>query len=223
MLEIVAVSTAFNPDPELRRRCELSVLTQAIPIQHIYIDAAIDGGACLENVYNTVMNLDPAAIVLWVDGDDWLASDHVVERVLLEYQRGAWMTWGQYALWDEKNIRKGHCFDPHDRRACRKDDWYASHLRTFRAGLFQKINPIDLAFEDHLWSPECCDLATMFPMLEMADDRGRFIPDVLYVYNYIDRRARRHDFDGELCERQHRAVTHFRSLPRYDRLVRKPW
>lgn len=222
MNEVVVVSTAYAPAPELRRQCELSVLTQTVVAQHIYIDAAESGGACLENVYNTVHNLDPATIVVWLDGDDWFAHNGAIERVLQEYKRGAWITWGQYATWEHDLIRPGHCHDAADRRACRREPWYASHLRTFRAGLFQQIRKRDLFWQGD-WSPECCDLATMWPMLEMADDRGRFIPDVLYVYNYTDRRERRHDIDGPLCDRQNLAEKHFRSLSSYPRLERSKW
>jgi hypothetical protein len=48
--------------------------------------------------------------------------------------------------------------------------------------LFKKINKEDLMYEGKFY-PVTCDLAIMFPLLEMAS-RGhiRFIPDVLYVY-----------------------------------------
>jgi hypothetical protein len=225
MTEIAVISTAFGPPHEITQRCLESVQAQkhADWIRHFYIDAQQYGGACLENVSLVIDALDPATVVLWVDGDDWLAHDQVVERVLREYDKGAWMTWGQYAHWDVDTIHPGHCHDSKHRRACRIEPWYASHLRTFRAGLFQQIDKEDFAFEGEKWSPQCCDLATMFPMLEMADDRGAFIPDVLYVYNYTQRRERKHDFSGPLCDAQERAVHHFRSMPRYPRLEKAPW
>lgn len=225
MIDVAVVSTALNPAPEFKRRCLESVQAQKHTswIRHLYLDAAEYDGACLENIFTLVHALPPEVVVLWLDGDDWLAHDRVVERVVHEYEAGAWMTWGQYALWDVDSIRPGHCHDSKHRRACRIEPWYASHLRTFRAGLFQQIRKEDLAFEGETWSSQCCDLATMFPMLEMADDRGRFIPDVLYVYNYTERRERRHDIDGPLCDAQERAVKHFRSLPRYPRLETQSW
>jgi hypothetical protein len=224
---VIVVSTAFHPAPRLRQRCEESIRNQTIKPRHWYIDAGLERfpRACLENVHSAIRDLDPATIVLWVDGDDWLKHDHVIERVLYEYHRGAWMTWGQYEGWEgeRRPTWKGLCRDSQDRRKCRQESWYASHLRTFRAGLFQQIDTRDLTFETHRWTPECCDLAVMWPMLEMADVRGRFISDVLYVYNYADRRARKHDISGPLCEAQARAVTHFRSLKPYARLERQPW
>ena len=219
---VVAVSTALNPPPAVRAKCENSISSQTFPIRHIYIDAGQQGGACLENVFQAVHSLHPTDIVLWVDGDDWLIPSNAAEIVIKAHRQGAWVTWGQYLLHDGKNTRVGHCHDSLNRRMCRREPWYASHLRTFRAGLFQQIKQEDL-FWKGTWSPECCDLATMFPMLEMADGRAAFISDTLYGYNYTDRRARKHDIAGPLCDAQREYQTFLRNQPPYPRLERTPW
>lgn len=69
----------------------------------------------------------------------------------------------------------------------RHDIWRATHLKTFRAGLFKRIHKSDLGrkqeHEVWEWTKHAIDLAVMFPMLEMAREHGSFIPDVLYTYS----------------------------------------
>jgi hypothetical protein len=60
--------------------------------------------------------------------------------------------------------------------------WVTSHLRTFYAGLFKRIKLSDLLYDGN-FIPCSADFAMMYPMLEMAAERSKFIPDVLYVYN----------------------------------------
>ncbi len=222
MNDFVAISTGFRVTSAVRDKCIASVKAQTIPVRHIYHDADQLGGACLENVYHYVHDLSPSTIVLWIDGDDYLAHSHVVDVVDQYYRRGAWMTWGQFITYNGAKRWIGHCRDAKNRRMCRKDAWYASHLKTFRAGLFQKIKRQDLFFEG-AWNPECCDCVVMWPLLELSDDRGRFIKDVLYVYNYADRQKRQHDNPHTfLGQRQIRAHAYLKKLPVYPRLETLP-
>ncbi len=235
MTEVVVVSTALAPDPTWRRQCELSVLRQSVPCQHVYLDGAETGRGSLEQIYDTIVGLDPSTIVLSLDGDDWLAHDGVVERVLREYKIGAWMTWGSYAVWRDHEITPcpADVGDVADRRACRRLPWFASHLKTFRAGLFQQIALANLRhtpaphrggqqLQEWEWVTECTDLAIMWPMLEMAAERGRFIPEVLYIYNYTNPQSV-HNIGGVRLAFQQAEAKRLRARRAYDRLVVKPW
>lgn len=71
-------------------------------------------------------------------------------------------------------------------------DWRTSHLRTFRAGLFQALAVQDPTYNclkdaQGTWLKGAFDAALMYPLLEMASfARVRFNPEVLevlYVYN----------------------------------------
>lgn len=55
-------------------------------------------------------------------------------------------------------------------------------LRTFYTGLFQKIDINDFKILGKFF-PMTCDLAIMFPILEMAGKNQSYIDDVLYIYN----------------------------------------
>lgn len=220
---IAAISTALRPRPEIRQRCEDSIKAQTLPVHHIYI---VDdwGGYHLENLSRAVHSLPPDTIVLSVDGDDWLSNPRAAEIVNRAYAAGAWMTWGQYELHDQGRRKIGHCRDAANRRNCRREPYYASHLKTFRAGLFQQIDPAYLKDRHGVWLQECCDMAFMLPMLEMADDRGVFIPEVLYGYHYTDRRLRGHDSPGsKLHKNQLVTRAYVQSRPVCPRLATAPW
>lgn len=145
----------------------------------------------LANIYGAVLECPNDAVVLLVDGDDWLAHDHVFERVNKEYQNSdVWMTYGQDESFPEGN---GHHSQPfHDwvvqnnayRQAFigRNCILSATHLRTCYAWLFKQVNVNDLLHEGKFYTM-AWDGAFMLPMLEMAGSHARFIPEVLYIYN----------------------------------------
>jgi hypothetical protein len=71
-----------------------------------------------------------------------------------------------------------------DNKLFREASWKASHLRTYKAKLFNKIRVEDFIDENTgKFFETTADLAFMYPMLEMAGDRSRHIKDILYVYN----------------------------------------
>ncbi|MGA9530563.1 MAG: glycosyltransferase [Candidatus Babeliales bacterium] len=139
----------------------------------------------LFNHYQAVHLCSDDEIVINLDGDDWLAHEHVLSQLNTLYQDpNVWLTYGQYIKLPDKSIGQSRALPEllvcsHGYREYR---WITSALRTFYAGLFKKI-----PLQDFLWHgvffPVACDLVFMFPMLEMAAGRVAFVPDVLYVYN----------------------------------------
>ena len=96
------------------------------------------------------------------------------------------MTYGQYTRYPDYQI--GMC-KPVTRSflkkgVFRKTKWQYSHLRTFYAGLFQRIKLTDLLDKTSKFFRTGHDLVMMWPMLEMARDHAYFSPEVNYVYNY---------------------------------------
>ena len=67
----------------------------------------------------------------------------------------------------------------------RKENIYeATHPKTFKAFLWNKINKNDFKGPDGKYAPCCYDRALMYPMLEMCPvEKIRFINEVLYIYN----------------------------------------
>lgn len=168
----------------------------------------------LANQYNMIHTLSDHTIVVQVDGDDFLAHDRVLERVLQEYSnKSIWMSYGQMIYYPEGSTLCESC-PQHvlDENSFRSYRWVTSHLRTFYAGLFKRIHKEDLLYQDDFF-PIAGDLALMFPMLEMAS-RGHiaFIPDVLYVYNHHNPISD-HNKNWDL---QTRMGWFVRNMPKYD-------
>lgn len=140
----------------------------------------------LANQYHAISTVDPTEIVVNLDGDDWFAHDDVL-TILDSYYNDpeVWMTYGQFAFLSSG--KPGYC-KPIDcayaqSKKIRSMSFFIfSHLRTFYAALFHKINLEDLMYEGSFF-PKAADVATMYPMVEMAGTHVKFIPEVLYVYN----------------------------------------
>jgi glycosyltransferase involved in cell wall biosynthesis len=139
----------------------------------------------LANFYAIIHSLNPKTIVLCLDGDDQLISPSVLKTLARVYSNPKiWLTWGNYIA------------DPYFPSACapiprrvaregsfRSYTWVSSHLKTFRAKLFQLIKKEDLMTDGRFLSTNS-DQAMMFPMLEMAaQGHFKFIRKPLYIYN----------------------------------------
>ena len=95
----------------------------------------------------------------------------------------------------------------------RRWPYAATHLRTFYAGLFKKIQKESLLYEGEFYSM-AWDIALMTPMLEMARERHTFITDILYVYN-TSNPISDHNVNRGLQLRLH---NHIQELAPYERL-----
>lgn len=141
----------------------------------------------LSNLYKGIWMCDPEEIVATLDGDDWLYHENVLARLNNAYaDPDVWMTYGKYIHYPGGNV--GGEALPREviaNNTYRRSEWVTTHLRTFYAGLFQRINREDLIYDGRFF-PMTWDLAMMFPMLEMAGTHSRLMPEVLYVYNYAN-------------------------------------
>ncbi len=143
----------------------------------------------MANLYNVIVALPPETIVVTLDGDDWFAQPHVLSLINKIYNKyDVLMTYGSYQRYPYQGKRALHCrqlpaavIETNSFRSYPK--WVTSHLRSFKAGLFQRIKKDDLLYEGKFVT-RSYDLACMFPMLEMAGHRSMFINDILYIYNY---------------------------------------
>jgi len=129
----------------------------------------------------------PGTIVVSIDGDDWFKNKKVLKKLNDVYNSGeVWMTYGTYEEFPYRNV--SHVYQPYpqdiiDRNAFREYRWMASHLRTWRKELFEKIDEADLKRDDGEWLDTTGDQAIMFPMLEMSANKSRHISEVTYIWN----------------------------------------
>lgn len=138
----------------------------------------------LANLYYAIHSCDDDAIVVTVDGDDWLAHQYVLRHLNNAYStKDIWLTHGR--LQETEGGYKNWCM-PVPRKAIRNNEFRKyrcpSHLRTFYAWLFKQIRTEDLMYKGEFF-PMTWDQAMMFPMLEMAGERHLFMKEILYIYN----------------------------------------
>jgi glycosyltransferase involved in cell wall biosynthesis len=171
----------------------------------------------VRNIYNMVHSCDDDEIIVTLDGDDWLSGPHVLERLNKEYQKGIWLTYGQYISYEDQEIGCSCAIPPEiiHNNSFRYYKWCSSHLRTYYAWLYKQIRKEDLMHNGQ-WLTMAGDLAIMFPMLEMAGPRQSFISDVLYVYNYTSKYN-----DGKINRAlQIELERKIRAMPKYQRIIR---
>lgn len=143
-------------------------------------------------VRDMISELDPWDVVLWLDGDDELVVG-AVDRVRKAYENpDVWLTYGSF---QDRDGKRDHDWDPNFGHRYwgmppRSARWRASHLRTFRAGLFQAIPDAYLQGPAGAWLETCVDRAPMIAMLEMCGEHYHVFQDVLYVYNRDHERTR---------------------------------
>jgi glycosyltransferase involved in cell wall biosynthesis len=131
----------------------------------------------------------PDDIVVCLDGDDWLACPDALSFINDFYDRhGCWLMYGQFQFADGSRGFSAPFASERDFRDLRQY-FRASHIRTFRAGLFHCIARQDpnydcLKDENGAWLKYAVDAALMHALLELAGfDKVRFNERVLYIYN----------------------------------------
>lgn len=172
----------------------------------------------LANIYHAVHSYcDDMTIVVTFDGDDWAPHENVLSVVNKAYaDPDVWLTYGQFVEYPWKS--KPYCAEfPAEiiqENKFREYRWEASHLRTFRGFLFKAIQYEDLIYNGKFYQVTW-DMAMMYPMLEMAGERHKYIEDILYVYNTINPISDCKIYTDE----QNECDEYIRALPRYDRVA----
>ena len=133
---------------------------------------------------------DDEDILMFVDGDDWLYDESVLAKMNDLYnEKNYWMTYGKFICYPTGHEgypqNTDYPDEVHQTKNYRRDQWRASHLRTFKWHLYKRIKKEDLIFTqtgEFYFHAE--DLATSFPCLEMCPRHRIGVVDfVTYVYN----------------------------------------
>lgn len=133
----------------------------------------------------------PEDIVVVVDGDDWLSNRYSLELINTKYKKdGCWMTYGSHEKWDGVGVPSRGDFCHHEvpqdvieKNIYRESPWMTSAMRTFKYGLWNKIEVNDLKDLAGNFYRAGGELSYMFPMLEMAREKALYVRDMVYVYN----------------------------------------
>lgn len=171
---------------------------------------------CMANKYKMYTMCDPSEIILELDGDDAFFHDDVMNCINRAYSdSNTWMTYGNFVIfphmltWEVSGIP-----DEIIRKNSFREEMFGTgtiHLRTFYSSLFQKIDIGDLMHEGK-FVDIASDMAYMIPMLEMAGNHSRFIPDVLYLY---DGETSMNDYARSGSRQQYMDFQVIRKWPKY--------
>ncbi len=145
------------------------------------------------NYYNVIHGyIDDEEIVVNLDGDDIL-EDNVLLTLERYYSNpDVWLTYGSARFYPGgeliRNMSSEYPEHIIKEMKFREYDFFAQHLRTFKAWLFKRLNKDDFYYNG-LPITGAPDMAFMIPMLEMCCPYGEgginhstFVPEVLYNY-----------------------------------------
>jgi hypothetical protein len=188
----------------------------------------------IANLVLLIGSLPPDAIVIHLDGDDQITPG-TADVIANAYEDpSVWLTYGSFMRSDGVRDRDWHApfgtrYESrpvrYDRRRFRDQAWRASHLRTFRAGLFRAMPHSHLSgaprhFHDMgSYFTTCVDRAIMLGMLELAGERYRVIQEVLCLYNVDHDRAMTPE--ERAIETRDRETIH--AMRPLDPLSERPW
>ncbi len=146
----------------------------------------------LPNLHKGIMEFctDPDDIVVILDGDDWMYGRNSLSYINDFYNQNpeCWMMYGSSKWTDGRKC----CSSPYPEaefRHLRAAPFRVSHIRTFRAGLYHKIEEQDPMFscmqdKNGEWFRSCYDVCMFLPMLEMAGfEHVKHNLKPLYIYN----------------------------------------
>ena len=145
------------------------------------------------NTYETVIKYidNPYSIIGVVDGDDYLLTVDAVSTVYQAYRNNPekWLIWTQHASrerdkWNMVGYSKPVPTD--EVIYANRKYWSISHFRTCLAGLFNLIDPADLADPKNptTYAKVCGDASFLYPIMELCgNSRSLFINKMLYYYN----------------------------------------
>ncbi len=215
------VVDAKSNDFTVRKARAQGKLTPIGPVSWTHVSVNKKRQAALENCWEIWSKLPPDEVIVWLDGDDWLATDHAFDILARTYASPAepWLTYGQFMM---ATGEVGFASPYYPGENPRQTHWRATHLKTFRAGLVQQMNRrLLLKPDNETWCDLAIDKAVMYPLLDMAGDRHAFISQILYVYNAKASWwacQSEHERQKELNE-----VYRMQSLPTLPRLTKRPW
>ncbi len=144
----------------------------------------------MANIYNAIVNYcNDEELVVMVDGDDFLAQPNALKYINHVYStQTIWLTYGSNLFLSQCERVGWQAPFPQsviEKNGFRKFRHGLTHMRTFYAWLFKKINKQDLMYRN-VFVSMTYDVAMFLPMIEMAGSRHLFIDKILYLYNDLN-------------------------------------
>lgn len=159
-------------------------------------------------------------VIVVIDGDDWLAHPDVFKKLRQIYtENNVYLTWGQCEIYPAGKTPMNYAQPIPEmviqQKLYRDIPFVFWHIGTFKYFLWRHIEDRDLRDLDGEYFKLMKDKATLYPMLEMAGEKIRFINETLYIYNLQNPL---NDYANTLPEEHTRVDALIRSRKRYTRL-----
>jgi glycosyltransferase involved in cell wall biosynthesis len=174
----------------------------------------------LGNAYEAAINHADSKddIIVILDGDDFFYSPNTLQILNDAYNtNNCWMTYGSYINLSDKSRGKFSKQLPDhiiDNSLYRNYQWSTSHLRSYKFELLKKVNRSDLLDEDGEYFRAACDLALIYPLLEISGYRAKFVNNILYIWNDLNE-LNEHKIKMPLqirCEQKIRSMAKYKKL-----------
>lgn len=145
----------------------------------------------MANWYRAIHMCNDNAIIVQLDGDDWLAHNGVlsyINKIYSEYD--IWLTYGQF-MEHPTGIKYYEYSKKFDEQVIKNNSFRKveqlpmSHLRTCYAWLFKSIKLKDVLYQGNFY-PMTCDKVILACCVEMAAHHHYCVPEVLYVWNNMN-------------------------------------
>ncbi len=152
----------------------------------------------MENAYIAIHRFvkEEHAIIINLDGDDWLISKDVVDIVVSTYEKtGCDFTYGNCIIHNpgdsghnkvitdvDPGVNIRYSVEVERNKSYRKEIFFPRHLRTWKASVYKKIPMSRFMYPNKKWLHICEDEAIYFPMFEMSG-KYEVIPIPLCAYN----------------------------------------
>jgi len=155
------------------------------------LENKVKSSALGNQVYMLTDNVNPDAVIVLLDGDDWLVNNpDIFNYINREYIDGAKFTYGScHSLVDNIDlIAQPYSKKTLEDKTFKKEQfsWIMpyTHLRTFKKEIFDKIDLNNLKDKDGKYYGAAGDLALFYSLIEKCEPSEiRCIQKILYVYN----------------------------------------
>jgi len=144
----------------------------------------------MQNLINAIHRslAAPDDVIVVLDGDDWLASEHALGIIASTYERhDCWATYGSWLSNDPSHTGMPRglwpAYDP-STTDFRHTQWLGTAIRTWKKWLWDRVDDRDLRDANGDYFRVTEDQASMLPILEMSGTaRACHVKDVLMIYN----------------------------------------
>ena len=128
-------------------------------------------------------------VICFLDGDDWIYDNNVLEKIKEEYKKDIMLTYGSFYYYEDGKNNKFIESKPYDIKTIRtnsyrkKKGWYGIPLRTGYAKLYKNIPENYYKDFNNNWMEACTDVAEFLWAIEQTNGKFKEIKYPTYVYN----------------------------------------